>query len=56
MGDMEPELTISYNQARLPVEGLGHQPSHKSFNLHFFSAYNMCWGKGGSEIVGVANH
>jgi hypothetical protein len=33
MGDMEPEPSTFYNQARLPVVGLGHQPSHKSFNL-----------------------
>ena len=33
--DMEPELVISYNQARLPVEVLRHQPSHKPYHLQF---------------------
>jgi hypothetical protein len=28
-------MAISCNQARLSVEGLGHQPSHKTFNLQF---------------------
>ena len=35
MGDMEPELTISYNQARLPVEGLGHQSGNKTLDIQF---------------------
>ena len=34
-GDMEPELGISCNQARLPVEAQAHQPSHKTFALQF---------------------
>ena len=34
-GGTEPEPAISCNQARLPVEGLGHQPSHKAFDLQF---------------------
>jgi hypothetical protein len=29
------ELAIFYNQASLPREGLGHQLSHKTFNLQF---------------------
>lgn len=32
---MEPELAISCNQAGLPVEGLGHQPSHKTLDPQF---------------------
>lgn len=32
---MEPESAASYNQARLPVEGLEHQPSHFNFDLQF---------------------
>lgn len=40
-GDMEPELAISCNQARHPVEGLGYQPSHKNFNLQFFHLQNV---------------
>ena len=35
MGNTEPELATSCNQVRLPVEGLGLQPSHRIFNLHF---------------------
>lgn len=35
MGDMESTPAISSNQARLPVEGLGDQPSHKTFELQF---------------------
>jgi hypothetical protein len=35
MGDMKPELAISYNHPTLLVEGLGHQPSHKTLNLQF---------------------
>lgn len=31
-GDVEPEM-YSCNQAGLPKEGFGHQPSHKIFNL-----------------------
>lgn len=27
------KLAISYNQARLPMEGPGHQPNHKTFTL-----------------------
>jgi hypothetical protein len=45
MGDMEPELFISYNQARLPMKGLGHQPSHKTFDLNFFLTIKMYKGK-----------
>ena len=30
--DMEPEETTSCSQAGPPVEGKGHQPSHKTFN------------------------
>ena len=35
MGDMKPEPTISCNQARLLVEELRNQCSHKTFNLQF---------------------
>lgn len=28
---IKPELAIFYNQVRLTVKGLGHQPSHKTF-------------------------
>jgi hypothetical protein len=53
MADMDPELAISCNQASLPVEGLGYQVSHKTFNLQLFSCLQnvLC----GTKIVGVAN-
>lgn len=51
MGDKEPELTISCNQVRLLVVGLGPnlQPT-------ICPPYKMCWGKGGTKLVEVANH
>ena len=49
---METEMVISYSQARLPVEGLGYQPSHKTFDIQFVY---QCWGKGDTEIMGMAN-
>ena len=55
MEDMEPEQSIFCNQARLLVEGLGHQPSHKNLLLMICLASKMCWGKGDTEIVGVAS-
>ena len=33
--DTLPQLAISYNQSRLSVEGLGHQPSPKTFKVQF---------------------
>jgi hypothetical protein len=33
MGDTEPELAISYNQAIFPVEGLGHKTIDLQFAL-----------------------
>jgi len=35
MGDMEPEILIFYNQQRLLVEGLGHQPRPKTFDPQY---------------------
>ena len=35
MGGLDPEPVTFCNQARLQVEGLGHQPSHKTFDLQF---------------------
>jgi hypothetical protein len=43
----KPQLTIFYNQSRLPVEGLGHQPIHKTFNLQFVL---LAWYAGGNVI------
>lgn len=34
MQDTEPESAIFCHQERLQVMGIGHQPSHKAFNLH----------------------
>jgi hypothetical protein len=35
MRDTELEMATSCSQARLPMEGLGHQSSHKTFNSQF---------------------
>lgn len=35
MEDTDPEPAISCKQARLPMEGLGHQSKHKTLDLHF---------------------
>jgi hypothetical protein len=35
MWDMGSELAIFCDQARLPVKGLGHKPSHKTLDLQF---------------------
>jgi hypothetical protein len=55
-GDSKPEPAISCNQVRLPVEGLGHQSRHKTFDLQSV-LFARCAGinKGGAELVGVAN-
>lgn len=31
--DSEPEATIFYSKAEVPVVGLVHQPNHKTFDL-----------------------
>lgn len=57
-----PSLALNYsvlkplipqNQARIPVEGLEHQPQNRQPTL--CPANKMCWSRGGREIVGVAN-
>lgn len=51
-----PEVATSCSQVGLPLERMGHQPTHKTFNpFFFFFAYNMCRDKHGVEIEGVAN-
>lgn len=50
MGDMEPELAIFCSQARIQVEGLGHQHSHKTFNLQL-SCLQSVLGPGPSRII-----
>lgn len=54
-GDTEPELTIFCNQVSLPVDRLGHQPSHRIFDLQSILPTRCAWGKGGTAIVGVAS-
>jgi hypothetical protein len=35
MGHMEPEVVIAYNQARLSLEFLEHQPRYKTLDTQF---------------------
>jgi hypothetical protein len=44
MGNMEPELAIFSDKARLLVEGL-ELPNHKIFNLQFVLPTKMGWDK-----------
>ena len=55
MRDTETGSAISYNQARLPVQGLGAQPSHLIFGLEFTPIFKIRWNKGGAETMEVAN-
>lgn len=50
-GDLYAKLVISYNQSRLPGEGMGDQSWNKYFDLK--SALSMCLVKGGREILKV---
>lgn len=51
MADMEAELAISCNQARLQMEGEGHQPKHKILDTKFVLL--TCAGvKHGAELEG----
>lgn len=54
MEDTEPEGAIFGNLTRLPLVELGHEPSHGTVNPHY-STCRMCWGKCGSELVGMAS-
>jgi hypothetical protein len=51
--DIESKVTTSCNQAGLPVEGRGYDPTHKTFNPKF--ACNMWRDKDGAETEGTAN-
>lgn len=53
MDNKEHEWTISSNQANLPVDRMGQQPSN--FDQEFFPVCKMCWNKNVIEIVGVAS-
>ena len=50
----EADPASSCKQARLPAEGLGHQPRHRTFVLQFALPYVLCWDKGDTEIMEVA--
>lgn len=50
MEDVEFELAIFYNQARLARVGLGHQASHETY-----LAYKVLLHNNGVELVTVAN-
>lgn len=51
MGDKEPEPVIFCNQARLLMDELGHQPSHKSSIYNLSSTEDILSKKGGIQIV-----
>jgi hypothetical protein len=51
----DPEWAICCNQAGLPVEELGHQPSHKTSDLSFVLPTRFLGDKGGTETVVMAN-
>jgi hypothetical protein len=53
MENIEPETAISYNQARLPMEGLGHQPSHNSLDPQFVLTIRCTGVKDGVEFEGT---
>ena len=55
MGDMKPELDISYNMQRLPLEGLGHQPTHKCLDPQFVLSIRYALVKDGAEFEGKVN-
>ena len=55
MEHMEPELAIFCKQARLPVVHVRHQPIHQTLDSTICPDYNMDWGNGGSECVGLIN-
>lgn len=50
MGNVEPEATISCNMKKLPMEGWGHQPSHKIFDPQFVLFTQCEGGIDGAEI------
>lgn len=54
-GEIDPELPIFYNQARLLLEAFRHQFSHKIFDLQFFPIYKLCREKDKTEFEGRAN-
>jgi hypothetical protein len=55
MEDMELEPAISCNQARLPMEGLGHQPRNKTLNPQFVLPIRCVGVKDAAEFEEGAN-
>lgn len=55
MGDMMSELAFSCNQARLPMDGLGHQPCYKNFDPEFVLLTRYAIVKDGAQFKGRAN-
>jgi hypothetical protein len=57
MWNIEFEPAISYNQARLSMEALRHQPTHKTLGTKFvLSTPTRCVeGKDGAEFKGNIN-
>ena len=53
-GDMETEVS-SCSQVELPVEGGGHQPTHKGFHPKFVLPTRCTGDKDGAKIEGMAN-
>jgi hypothetical protein len=35
LGVIKPEITTAYNQVRLPMKGLGHEPTQKTLDPQF---------------------
>jgi hypothetical protein len=54
MGDMEPELANSCNQARYPVKGLRHQSRYKTVNLQFVLLTRYAGDKPETHVMRVS--
>lgn len=52
---MDPKLTVSYNQRRLPMEGLVPQPSCTIVKPQFVLPTRCSEVKDGTELEGRAN-
>lgn len=53
--EKEPEMTISSNWEKLPIEGREQYTSHKTFNPHFFTVSNIYIAKEAAETEGMVN-
>ena len=56
MVSREPKLAISCNQTSLPMEGLGHQPSHKTLDPQLILLKGYVGLEDGAEFEGRPNH